>query len=78
MSIWQDYLELLKVINCMGKDEWHKALAVTTWSWQEEFEQIWEMNRKNGLFNGLCLLDEKNVDLLFEYAKAKYKKNQRT
>lgn len=77
MSIWQDYLKLLKVINCMDKEEWYTAMHVKEWSWPEEFEQLWEMQRKN-LFNGLCLLDEKNLDSVFEYAKEKYKKNQRT
>lgn len=72
MSIWQDYLKLLKVINCMDRAEWYVAMCVKDWSWPEEFDQFWEMSRKN-LFNGLCLLDEKNLDFVFEYAKAKYK-----
>ena len=75
MSIWYDYLRVLKVLNCMEKSEWHRVLAVDTWGCPAEFELIWEKIREHGLFHGLCSLDEKNLDLIFEYAN--YKKNNR-
>lgn len=64
---WQEYLEVLKVINCMSRDEVSKALGASEWPCSEEFDDIWAAFRVS-TFHGLCELDTRNIGLLCDYA----------
>jgi hypothetical protein len=68
-------IEVLKVIYCMGFNEFARALNVDL---SDEFrEEYWlnkfEALRKN-MFVGLCDLDNEKQNLLWDYAKNKYNK----
>lgn len=65
---WGSYMDLLKVINCMDKKEWIEAINVADWPMPQSFERVWDHYKRFGLFESLCLLDEGNLNKLFDFA----------
>lgn len=67
----EQWLDVLKVINCMDVDEWFNALGVAEWYSSSEFDVIWHRYKKEGLFRALCEFDPDNLNKLLDYAVAK-------
>jgi hypothetical protein len=66
-------IKILKVIYCMDFDEFARALGIDLsveheGYWLSKFGEV-----RNNLFNGVCMLDSEKQDLLWDYAKNKYK-----
>lgn len=71
---WIENLEILKRINCIDRIEMAEIIDVESWQDKTEFDSIWK-SFQQGVFQGLCSLDAKNVIKVCEYAKSKLKIN---
>jgi len=67
-ATWDMYLNLLKVLNCTSRGVWQDILNVASWSYPEEFDDVWDAYKQRGLFNALCCLDSNNLKLMMDYA----------
>lgn len=75
MENWYEYLEILKVVNCIDRPEMEEVLGVKNWRNKEEMDDIWKMF-STSVFHGLCVLDTENLNRLMEYAKDKMQKEE--
>lgn len=70
-TTWDDFLEVLKILNCMDMDEWVKALGSAEWPCYSDFDRLWGRYLHHGLFVALCELDTENYNKLMDYADQK-------